>query len=267
MEKLFKWRLAVASKLGPKSPTTRHILLTISLHMDVAGSQCFPSTDTIAEETGLSRRTVCIHLEKAVAEGWISKGVRGMGVKGWWRHSYQAEFPAKVVSEAPNLITQGCESDAQGCESDDVKVVSEAHTSSSYNSTKNSTKTYSPNSDEFRLSALLLDLIIRRNPKHKKPDLQKWARHIDLAIRRDHRTPDEVERVIRWCQTDSFWQNNILSTDKLRKQFDQLWMKMQEENYATKPTGCSKSGKRNHNRGGAIPGKYDGIGQELPATG
>ncbi|MGR5914590.1 hypothetical protein ACT7DA_20990 [Bacillus pacificus] len=35
--------------------------------------------------------------------------------------------------------------------------------------------------------------------------------------------------VIDWCQNDDFWHTNILSADKLRKQFDQLFMKMQAD--------------------------------------
>ncbi|KXK29370.1 MAG: hypothetical protein UZ01_02264, partial [Candidatus Brocadia sinica] len=57
------------------------------------------------------------------------------------------------------------------------------------------------------------------------PDLQKWATHIDKMIRLDKRPPEEIEKVVAWCQQDSFWQNNILSTEKLRKQYDQLYLK------------------------------------------
>ena len=97
-------------------------------------------------------------------------------------------------------------------------------------------KSFSLNSDEFRLSELLLNLILERRNSFKKSDLQKWARHIDLMIRKDKRSPEEIERVIRWCQEDSFWQNNILSTGKVRAQFDQLAMKMEEGRKAEDPT-------------------------------
>ena len=87
-------------------------------------------------------------------------------------------------------------------------------------------KIYSPNSNEFRLSKLLYSLILKRNPKQKKPNFQKWTDHVEKIIRIDKRTPDEIEKVIKWCQQDIFWQNNILSTNKLREQFDQIWLKM-----------------------------------------
>ena len=89
-------------------------------------------------------------------------------------------------------------------------------------------KEYSPNSDEIRISELLFSLISERDQKAKKPDFQKWAVHIDRLIRIDKRDPGEIRNVIEWSQNDSFWQNNILSTEKLRKQFGQLALKMKK---------------------------------------
>lgn len=82
------------------------------------------------------------------------------------------------------------------------------------------------NSDEFRLSELLFKEIKNRKSDFKRPNLQRWCEYIDLMIRIDHRTPERIAEVIRWCQADKFWQNNILSTAKLRNQFDQLELKM-----------------------------------------
>ncbi len=89
---------------------------------------------------------------------------------------------------------------------------------------------YSENSIEFHLSKLLFDLILLRNPNHRKPDLQKWCVHVHRMLYADKRERGEVEAVIRWCQSNNFWQNIILSTEKLRKQFDQLKLKMDHEN-------------------------------------
>ncbi|HLA04549.1 MAG TPA: hypothetical protein VJZ16_01070 [Syntrophales bacterium] len=89
-------------------------------------------------------------------------------------------------------------------------------------------KIFLSDSIEVRLADLLLEKILIRNPNHKKPNLQTWAKDIDLMIRLDKRTPEDIRRIIEWCQADTFWQSNILSTAKLRKQFDQLWLKMGE---------------------------------------
>ncbi|MHC4747706.1 MAG: hypothetical protein ACYS18_10380 [Planctomycetota bacterium] len=99
------------------------------------------------------------------------------------------------------------------------------HTNNNDKNVNNGNK-YSQNSDEFRLSELLFNEIINRKPDFKGPNLQTWSVHIDRMIRLDNRSAARVEEVIRWCQKDPFWQNNILSTDKLRKQFDRLELEM-----------------------------------------
>ena len=96
--------------------------------------------------------------------------------------------------------------------------------------------TYPENGEPVRLSKLLFDLIRQRDPKFKPRKMQKWAVHIDRLIRCDNRSPPEIEAVIRWCQADGFWQSNILSTEKLREKFSQLFLKMQSE----VPTGLRK---------------------------
>lgn len=88
-------------------------------------------------------------------------------------------------------------------------------------------KIFLSESIEIRLAELLLEKIIYRNPNYKKPNLQSWAKDIDLMIRIDKREPSEISKVVEWCQQDQFWQSNILSTAKLRKQYDQLKAKMQ----------------------------------------
>lgn len=227
MLNLFEWRRLIASKNGPPSPTTRHLLLTASLHMDEKGESCFPSTRTIAEETGLSERSVICHLAMAVATQWLVKEIRGLSGQCWRRHEYKARIPLKLLKQFQQLQHEGTEVGSapisEGAEPYSYKVLKEVQSSSSNNTPK---KKFNQDSDQIRLASLLFDLVREKHPKAKAPDLQKWAKHIDFAIRVDGRTPGELEQIIRWCQADSFWSGNILSTDKLRAKFDQLWLKM-----------------------------------------
>lgn len=91
---------------------------------------------------------------------------------------------------------------------------------------------YTSDSNEVRLSRLLFSKITSRNPGHKKPNLQTWAKHIDYMIRLDLRDPQQIANVIDWAQNDTGkgdwagWQNVILSTSKLRDKFDDLILKM-----------------------------------------
>lgn len=91
---------------------------------------------------------------------------------------------------------------------------------------------YSEDSKEYKLSILLRDLILRRdeNSRCKNADMQKWSKEIDLLHRKDNRSYENIEKIIRWCQQDTFWKANILSTHKLREKFDSLYQKAFCEN-------------------------------------
>lgn len=104
----------------------------------------------------------------------------------------------------------------------------------------NSKENFASDSIEIRLSKLLYSLMLCNNPKAKKPNFQNWAKHIDLAIRRDKRSPEEIETIIRFSQNHDFWFKNILSTKALRKQFDRLLLEM-------KRGGQSKADRRIRN--------------------
>jgi len=65
--------------------------------------------------------------------------------------------------------------------------------------------------------------------------LHKWAKDIDLAIRKDNRTKSQLIDLINWIHGTSkgaFWIANIRSGKKLRDQFDTMWFQMNE----SKPT-------------------------------
>ncbi len=85
---------------------------------------------------------------------------------------------------------------------------------------------YVEGSIELRLASLLLEEIKKNKLSIKEPNLQGWAKEFDLMMRRDGRTPQRIEAVIRWCQGDAFWWKNVLSALKLRKQFDRLEAEM-----------------------------------------
>jgi len=118
------------------------------------------------------------------------------------------------------------------------------HTNNKQNNNNNNTRVsnkkrcnFSPDSNEVRVSLLLADLILEWHPDNgvalkAKKDPQKWAGHIDLAHRIDGRSFENLEKVIRWAQQHDFWRPNILSTRKLRKQYDLLKAQMltDEEN-------------------------------------
>lgn len=98
----------------------------------------------------------------------------------------------------------------------------------------------------YLASKYLLELILERwsgydksrlqNQNYREKKLQKWATSIDFMKRIDKRPEAEIVEVIEWAQNDKFWWKNILSTEKLRKQYDRLLIEMKKIG-SNMPTG------------------------------
>jgi hypothetical protein len=199
--------------------------------MNTDGTSCFPSVELLANETRLSKRSICTHLEKADQEGWIRRDSRLSSGQAWRRYHYTPITPEggeplsiplydKAVNVIHQLNQKGGEPLSEGGERHDKKVVNDVQSSISIEKPK------SVSNIRFTLSELLLNLILERRSNFKKPNLQQWSKQIDLMLRIDARDPDEIERVIEWSQRNPFWQNNILSTKKLRGKYDTLALQM-----------------------------------------
>jgi hypothetical protein len=89
--KVWSWRQAIQK--AELRPTTKHVLLNLSVHMNDAGGSCFPTTALQARDTGLSERAVCTHLALAEQAGFLKRGRHGLGGQAWARTEYYATFP------------------------------------------------------------------------------------------------------------------------------------------------------------------------------
>lgn len=92
-------------------------------------------------------------------------------------------------------------------------------------SNKELSPSFSP--DDMRMTELLISLIIRNNPDwNLRGTKETWAKEVERLHRIDGRTYEQIEYMIRWTQSDSFWSQNILSTSKLREKFNDLIPKL-----------------------------------------
>lgn len=96
---------------------------------------------------------------------------------------------------------------------------------------KNAKNIKNVKNNNVQLSNLLKKLILQNNPKAKITDTQikNWGNTIRIMIERDKRTVEEIESLIKFSQNDDFWKSNILSMDKLRKQFDRLTLQAKQK--------------------------------------
>lgn len=82
-------------------------------------------------------------------------------------------------------------------------------------------------SDEnMEIAKEVFEGVLRINPNTKKPNLETWAGHIRKMRELDGRPVQEIRETFKWANQDIFWQTNILSTEKLREQYDQLRAKI-----------------------------------------
>lgn len=89
--------------------------------------------------------------------------------------------------------------------------------------------TFEHGSLPYRAARWLADQIEERLPSctpHSETTLQNWAADFDKCHRLDGHSWEDIDKVLQFSQFDSFWQSNILSGGKFRKQFTQLLAKM-----------------------------------------
>lgn len=86
-------------------------------------------------------------------------------------------------------------------------------------------------SDEhFRLASKLQNNLANDFPKEmKKVDLNKWADVIRLMEDKDHHTVEQIDYVLSWLPSNSFWFGNIRSAKKLRDKFETLKFEIKTE--------------------------------------
>lgn len=119
--------------------TMKHVLLTLGTRMDPDGGSCYPSTRTLAADTGLSRRTVEKHLRSAEERGWLRRERAGHSGQGWRRNRYVPVTPT-VGKQLLHLPAERGESVSpphpERGETDDTNVGKELPTTSSVTSSE-----------------------------------------------------------------------------------------------------------------------------------
>ncbi len=205
---LFRWREAIMGPDGP-DPTTRHVLHVISFHMDVNGHGGFPGLNTIAQETGYSRRAVTKHLAIAREQGWVRSELRvgkGAANHSGGRFNYYIPMipspPPDVGHEVPYAEAERRADDdtrrASGDQRrayDDLNVGHEVPPNSSGNSSKNSSSNTAGDfsSENPQLTEYLTEMLIPQlTTGDRKFITEILASHIP-GISPDELTADDIK--------------------------------------------------------------------------
>ncbi|WP_409346796.1 phage replisome organizer N-terminal domain-containing protein [Paenibacillus sp. MBLB4367] len=94
---------------------------------------------------------------------------------------------------------------------------------------KNPRQKYDEDSPPYRMAVYLLSRIREWTNRAEQPNMQQWADDCRKILEIDKRDKGLVRDVIDWATKDTFWQGNILSPGKLRKQFTTLCVHMDKD--------------------------------------
>lgn len=218
-------------------PVATSIYMSLCRHAD-ADQKCFPSQELMAEELGVSVRTVIRHLDNLKKHNVIVVHREYTGRK-WDKNEYtlldKSEwiYPNKIPHDNLSHGTDHVTETTEPHDRNDTNHVTQSHTKDTNRrrliKKTNSGDKKSPRAKTIRFEPIdkeLADLLFKRieknNPTTRKPNIEKWSVEIRKMREIDHRTVDQIKFIINWSQRNNFWQANILSTEKLREKFDTL---------------------------------------------
>lgn len=186
----------------------------------LAPGQLITGRKQLSVETGISERSIRTSLDRLKKTGEISIETT-------------SQFSVITVRNYFDYQVGSDESDQQSDQQTTSERPANDHIQEDKKEKKSKKSSFVETSDEFRLARYLFNCIRVNKPDFKQPNLQTWAKHVDYMLRLDHRDPEEVREVIKWTQSDNqpdergfCWAVNVLSTKKLRQQYDQLSMRM-----------------------------------------
>ena len=221
---IHQWRAAVLSKDSTLSATQRLALVALAQYADAAGGSCFPSSETVAECSGLSLKSVQRSLLACAALGWIKREIGSKGKN--WRSSnrYTLCMPVAEGGKSPPM-EHG--EDAQSPATSDAKDSASSTTLA---------EDFVSIAEDGKSHDLALDLEKQKTKQKQKqkrelrsrcshlpdncPDdaLIEWARQerpdLDIALERakfrDHwpTLPDKKARKADWSATWRNWIRN-----------------------------------------------------------
>ncbi|MDF7308241.1 replication protein, partial [Proteus mirabilis] len=86
------------------------------------------------------------------------------------------------------------------------------------------------NADDLKAAQWIYSQVLIVSPTAKEPNWSSWANDIRLMRQLDGHTHQDICRMFKWANRDSFWCSNVLSPAKLREKWDTLNIQSQQPN-------------------------------------
>lgn len=210
---------ALKTKVG--NPLRKLVLLKLADNANDQG-ECWPSYQYIADQCEMSKRSVMTHINKLIEDGILRKEIRLGGDKKNKSNLYTLMLGGAGDSLGGAGDSLGGSAGAAPRTYHSLESIKEpTHVSAEPKLSK-----FKFNDEQMRFADWFFEKIKTVAPAIKKPNLDSWANTVRLMNENDNVSLRDMAEVFNWANSDSFWQTNILSIDKFRKQYPQLSAKM-----------------------------------------
>lgn len=183
---------------------------------------CFATNEYLAKLLKAGESSVRRWLSSLENEGFLHIETEQNGIQ-WQRRIYLADEFKKVLRTLKNEHPPA-QFRAPPCSK--MSTIKEEKKKERKEESKEGPTSSPPSADADLLTVFFFNKIKERNPEFRKPNLQKWAEHMDRMLKIDKRDPEKVMKLIAWAAEHKWWKSACLSTEKLRKSYDQMVMQM-----------------------------------------
>ncbi len=205
---------------------TEKILISSIFTLD-SGKGCYATNGYFAQLLGISKDRVSKVINKLIKSEYLnSKIIYKTDIK---------EIEKRILTVNSQKFMDGlCENTFSPIVENSQEYKKEIYTKNNSRSFRETGKEKTKNqifhekSEPYMLAQFLEEQIQKHTPEFKADEArrQRWAKDIDLMIRRDGLDPDKIADVIVWAHKSTFWRANILSGKKLREKYLQLSIQM-----------------------------------------
>lgn len=213
--------------------------LALGDESDDRGGGIFQSKNGLAKKTRQHQRQVSAQMRRMEASGFlrcVNRSAGGVGKFSEYSLNLGLLFEAENHARGAGLtllVEQGSvdQNHARGAgfESSPISIGTSGTSSTHRKDVLDvDSSRVSADLELRRLAEWMFGLLVRLNPKVKKPQWSAWCRDLRFMVQRDKHTTREIAELFKFANEHSFWQSNIESPGKLRKQWNRLLLERQK---------------------------------------
>lgn len=241
-----KLRRGILDHLGTLTGSETKLYIALLCLATPATGRITATAFVLADIVALSQQTVSLDLKRLAALNYIGyKPARNqhapadISIKKWAQCASTESIAATRRQPVGNPLATRRQpvGSAEAQASDQQEGASDSQKAREEEQLENKTHVAPESADLSKL----LSVLILKSDEQAKTNPEAWAPDIDKLHRIDGREWGQIEKVIVWCQADSFWQPNIRSGKKLREKFATLLGQMKRAGNGQRQTQAEQS--------------------------